>query len=393
MRDFPDVPHGLRVAHLIESDGPGGAERVVVHMATTLQAAGVGNVVFVPAHGEGWLERQLQGSAVAVEHFSLDRPLSPACARSLAAAFRRHSITIAHSHEFSLAIYGSVASWLAGVNHVTTMHGNRYYAGRRRRRLAMRLAIALSGRTVAVSDTLADHISKDLGVARARIGTIANGVSFTPGERPTLRRELGLEPDDRLLVAVGNLYPVKGHRYLIDALAILAARYPRLHLAISGRGHLAGALTAQAIARGIGDRVHLLGLRSDIPSVLAAGDIFVMPSLSEALPLSLLEAMFARLPIVATDVGDVSVALDGGAAGVLVEPANAPALAIAIARLLEDPSGASVVAQRALERARAEYDVRQMVQRYLAAYSALVPTRQSRIPSLSGPHRSLPETF
>ena len=76
----------LRIAQLIESDGPGGAERVVADLATNLQAAGAESVVFVPANGEGWLARQLAGSGVDIEHFHLDRPVSPACARSLAAA-------------------------------------------------------------------------------------------------------------------------------------------------------------------------------------------------------------------------------------------------------------------------------------------------------------------
>ena len=284
---------GLRVAHLIESDGPGGAERVVALLATTLQAAGARGVVFLPANGEGWLARELEGSGVSVEYFRINRPFSPACARSLAAAFRRHDIAVAHSHEFSLAVYGTWASWLAGVHHVITMHGSRYYAGRLQRRLAMRAAVAFSGRTVAVSNSLADQMSRDLRVARSQIAMIANGVRYLPRERTTLRDELRLGPDDRLLVAVGNLYPVKGHQYLIDAVALLASRHPNLHLAISGRGELAEALASRARDHGLADKVHLLGLRSDVAAVLAAADIFVLPSLSEGLPMALLEAMFA----------------------------------------------------------------------------------------------------
>src|SRR5688572_21882344 len=109
---LPDV-RGLSIAHLIESDGPGGAEQVVVDLATHLQAAGARNVVVLPANGEGWLARQLSGSGVGIEYFRLNTPVSPACARSLAAVFHRHEIAVAHSHEFALAVYGSWASWLA----------------------------------------------------------------------------------------------------------------------------------------------------------------------------------------------------------------------------------------------------------------------------------------
>src|SRR5207248_1479927 len=129
---------------------------------------------FLPADKEGWLAEKLVDSGVLVEYFRLEKAFSPACARSLAAAFRRHRIVLAHSHEFSMAVYGGWASWLAGVHHVITMHGSRYYAGRLQRRVALRAAIALSGRTVAVSHGLADAISRDLIVRRSHIDMVEN---------------------------------------------------------------------------------------------------------------------------------------------------------------------------------------------------------------------------
>src|SRR5262249_1038046 len=208
----------MRVAQLIESDGPGGAERVVADLATQLQADGAHSVVFVPTNGEGWLARQLEGRGVALETFHLDRPFSPACARSLAAAFRRHRVDVAHSPAFSLAVYGAWASWLAGVPHLVTMHGSRYYAGRLRRRVDRASALAAGTRTGAVSTRLADQMSRELWIPRARIAMVSNGVRRAPPAPKTVRGELGLSMPDRLLVAVGNLYPVKGHTHLIDAM-------------------------------------------------------------------------------------------------------------------------------------------------------------------------------
>jgi glycosyltransferase involved in cell wall biosynthesis len=376
---------GLRLAHLIECDGPGGAERVVAHLATTLQAAGAYNLVILPAQGEGWLARELAGSGVAIEHFYLNRPVSPACARSLADLLRRHDIEVAHSHEFSMAVYGSWASWLAGVQHVITMHGSRYYAGRLQRRIALRTAVALSRATVAVSEPLADHLCRDLRLSRDRIATASNGVPHVEPARVTLREELGLDPADTLLVAVGNLYTVKGHRCVIDALALLGPRHRRLHFAIAGRGDLATALADHARACGVAGRLHLLGLRSDVGAVLAAADIFVHPSLSEGLPLALLEAMFAGRPIVASDVGEIGTALAGGEAGLLVEPGDAQALSSALDRLLREPEFARALGARARRRAFAEFDVRQMVCRYASIYqqalSGPLPNRRIHIGS------------
>jgi glycosyltransferase involved in cell wall biosynthesis len=362
---------GLRVALLIESDGPGGAERVVLQLATALQAGGARSVAFMQ-HGEGWLARELEASGVATEYVPRERRVSFGCARSLQAGFRRHRITLVHSHEFAMAVYGGWAAWRAGLPHVITMHGSRYYAARLRRRLALRAAVALSGRMVAVSTSVARQLSRDLCIPPSHIATIPNGVPHVPSAPTSLRDELGLGPDDRLVVSVGNLYPVKGHRHLIDALSLVAPRQPALHVAISGRGDLADPLRAQAGGRLVADRVHLLGFRADIAGILAAADVFVLPSLSEGLPLALLEAMFAGCPIVASNVGEVSVALAHGEAGVLVEAGNPAALAAAIDGLLRDPARARELGLRAARRAAAEYDVAQMVRRYVAVYEELL---------------------
>jgi glycosyltransferase involved in cell wall biosynthesis len=369
----PYLSEPLRIAHLIEVDGPGGAERIVAALAVALQEAGARNVVFLPADGEGWLARELAGSGVVIEGYRLDRPLSPACARSLSASFQRHRIDLAHSHEFSMAVYGAWASWYAGVPHVITMHGSRYYAGRLQRRLALRAAIAGRTRVVAVSHQLAGHISRDLFVRRSRIEMVPNGVRFAgAAPRNAVRDELSLGPNDRLLVAIGNLYPVKGHGFAVDALARLTDRHPTLHLAIAGRGELADALAERARTLGIGPRLRLLGLRSDVAAVLAAADLFVLPSLSEGLPLALLEAMFAARAIVATDVGEVRAALDDGRAGVLVPPGDGAALAAAIDQLLADPNRARMLGLRAHERAAVEYDAATMVRRYRSMYDELL---------------------
>jgi glycosyltransferase involved in cell wall biosynthesis len=232
----PELParlQGVRIAHLIETDGPGGAERTVANIASGLQAAGSENLVILPADGEGWLARELAGTGVAIEYFRLDRPVSPACGRWLAATLRRYGASVAHSHEFSMAIYGAWAAWQAGIPHVITMHGSRYYAGRLRRRLAMRTAVAASAELVAVSKPLASNLSADLWIRTSRVTVVANGVRPPPVVDSSLRAELGLGPEARLLLALGNLYPVKGHGVLLAALALLRDRHPTVHVALA----------------------------------------------------------------------------------------------------------------------------------------------------------------
>ena len=363
---------GARFAHLIESDGPGGAERVLASLATEFQSAGNYNVVIVPAGGEGWLARELRGTGVQVEPFRLDRPVSPPFARWLAETLRRHRITLAHSHEFTMAVYGAWAAKRAGAAHVFTMHGSRYYAERWRRRIAMRLAATFSASVVTVSQSLGRHLRRDLWLSADRIVTIPNGARHTAVAQSSLRDELRLAGTDQLAVAVGNLYPVKGHAFLLEALALLAARFPGLHVAIAGRGELEGPLLACARALHVADRFHLLGLRSDIGNVLAGADVFVLPSLSEGVPLALLEAMFAARPIVATAVGEVPTVLDSGRAGVLAPPRDAAALADGIAGVLSDPAQARRLSAAAALRAAQEYTLATMTERYAALYAELL---------------------
>lgn len=376
---FLERIRGTRIAHLIESDGPGGAERLVASLATELQAAGCDNVVVTPARGEGWLSNELAGTGVTLEPLELRAAGFRTWVRLLAETLRRYRPAVAHSHEFMMAVHGALAARGTGVPHLITMHGGRYYAERLRRRAALRGAATLSGALVSVSEAVRHHLSRDLWIRRSRILSIPNGVRWVPAKRSSLRQELRLAPTDRLLLAVGNLYPVKGHAHLIDALALLADNHANVHLAIAGRGDLADGLRVRARELALDDRVHLLGLRSDIPSLLAAADIFVLPSVAEGLPLALLEAMFAGRPIVASDVGDVRVVLNDGDAGLLVRPGNAAELARALDRLLTDPNEGGRLGQRAALRAASEYACARMVERYARLYFDLGTTRRRRV--------------
>ena len=366
--------YGLRLAHLIESDGPGGAERMVASLAASLQAGGVENIVIAPAAGEGWLARELSGTGVRMELFPpLDRPFSPALAGWLSTTLRRNRVALAHSHEFTMAVYGAWAARRAGLPHLFTMHGSRYYAARMQRRVAMRVAAGLSRSVVAVSKSLSQHLSRDLWLRASRVATIPNGAALTPVAQSSLRGELRLEPGDQLALAVGNLYPVKGHSHLLEALGLLARRFPQLHVAIAGRGDLDAPLRARAQALEVDGRFHLLGLRADVANLLAGADVFVLPSLSEGLPLALVEAMLAGRPIVASAVGEVGTVLNGGRshAGLLVPPGDARALADALAQVLSNPTEAHDLAAAAARRAE-DYTLAKMTERYVALYTTML---------------------
>ncbi|XWV15074.1 MAG: glycosyltransferase family 4 protein [Gemmatimonas sp.] len=361
-----------RIAQLIESDGPGGAESVVLELCTELRRRGhvVRPVIF--GGGEGWLSGKLSGRdfQVYLPVLRSALPIDVGLLSRLCAWIREHEISLLHAHDFTMSVYAALAGYLTGVPHVITLHGGKYFATAWKRKVALKLAAANARATVGVSQSTCDHLATTLSLPIGTIQLVANGVSPSHGDRENARRALGLSDNARLILAVGNLYEVKGHRILVDAAAQLAAveGLPAWRVAIAGRGDEEGRLRAQIRQHGLGAQVELLGLRDDIGDLLSAADVWVMPSFSEGLPMALLEAMFAQLPIVCSAVGGIPDLLNGGPAGLLVPPHDSHALAGALQHLLSDTRSGAALALRARELAEARYSVAAMADRYEALY-------------------------
>ncbi len=269
-----------------------------------------------------------------------------------------------------MGFYAGVAGLLTAVPHVITMHGGVTFAAAARRRWALRWSVNRAAATVGVSDSTCQHLADSLRLRRDRVELVPNGVPITPGDRDSARRALGVDPTVRLLLSVGNLYPVKGHATLIEACGLLAQErtLPPWRVVVAGRGDEAAPLQARIHALGLEDRVTLLGLRDDIPDLLAAADGWVMPSLSEGLPMALLEAMLARLPIVSSAVGGIPDVIRDGENGLLVPAADPARLAAALASLLRDPDTATRYGANAFAAANGTFSASTMVSRYLALY-------------------------
>jgi glycosyltransferase involved in cell wall biosynthesis len=358
------------IALLLESDGPGGAEQMLINLAEELHRRGHEVVPVGPANGCGWLAGEFRDRGFEPATFRLRSAIDPTCVTGLAGMFRDRGVDLAHSHEFTMAVYGAAAACLRSIPHLITMHGGTGWDARWRRRAALRWALRASSGIVAVSDPTRQELERILGMG-AKVSVVPNGVPARDGDRARLRRELGLGGDEPLIVAVGNLYRVKGHAVLLLALAqVESSRH--WHLAIAGRGEEEPRLRALARQHRLVDRVHLLGYRPDIPDLLAAADIFAMPSLSEGLPLALIEAMFSGRAIVASSVGGIPDALADGDAGILVRPGDAGELTAALTRLLEDPDLRRSLGSAGRQRAEAEFTTTRMADEYEAIYRNLL---------------------
>jgi glycosyltransferase involved in cell wall biosynthesis len=358
------------VALLLQSDGPGGAEFMVLHHAVELARLGHRVIHVGPAHGCGWLAERMVRAGIETTTFEFRHRMDAGCLVRLVQLFRRERVVIAHSHEFEMAVYGAAAARLAGVRHVITMHGGRYYADEPRRRTALRWACRLSGSVVGVSERTARCLESDLDLPPGSVTVVPNGVPLPAGDGARVRRDLGLAADELLLLAVGNLYPVKGHRVLLEAAARLArSTRAAWRVAIAGRGEEEPHLAAFIAEHGLAARVHLLGYRDDVADLLDAADVWVMPSFSEGLPLALLEAMRAGKAIVASRVGGIPEVVADRSTGLLVGSGDAAALAEALHELIVDAQLRSALGRNA-RAGSTRFSVEEMTSVYRRLYGA-----------------------
>lgn len=360
----------LSIAMMIETVLMGGAEQVVLQLSNELRSRGHIVHPVVPSGREDWLLDRFREHGLEWQTYDLHRAIDFALPARLAAMFARLGIDVVHSHEFVMAVYGAPAARRAGVPLVITMHGNQAMTRRLRRRMALRWAFARADATVAVSEDTRRHLIESLGVSPASVCTVPNGIPIRRGRPEPVREELGLLESEPLLLCVGSLMKRKGHAVLIEALARLRAGGLDLpwRLAIAGEGDERPRLEALIAELGFEDRVHLLGRRNDVPDLLAAADVFLMPSLWEGLPLAILEAMFAARPVIASATSGIPEAIENEREGLLVPPGDVDALAEAVRRILTDPTLSGRLGRAAHDRATKDFTVAAMADRYERIY-------------------------
>lgn len=364
-----------RILLFLESAGPGGAETMLLEIALELRRRGHHVVHLGPKYEHRLLFERFADHGFRSLEFALRGPVDPVSVWELAQLFRRERFDLINGHDFTGAVYGAAAARLAGIPHVATMHGAEKALEAGRRRMALRWAFRRSRGVIGVSADTSDYMARRLGLPADLFTTIPNGIAPRLGDRAAGRRALGLREQELLVLAVGNLHVRKGHRFLLDALARLGRAHPELpwRVAIAGRGDEMANLQAQVAALGIADRAQLLGHRDDIPDLLAASDVFCMPSLWEGLPVAMLEAMFGGRPVVASAVSGIPEAVRDGTDGLLAPAEDVPALAAALERLLASAEARERFGAAARARAESRFTVAAMIDRYEEVYGWRAP--------------------
>jgi glycosyltransferase involved in cell wall biosynthesis len=350
------------------SSGPGGAERVVSKLASSLDSHSFRPVVclFRP----GWLKEQCEQSSIPTYVIPNKGIFDFSWIKQFLWLLREERVAIIHAHEFDAIVHGTIAGCFARIPVVATIHGKHYFWEKPSRRMAYRL-VSYYARVVAVSEDLQQFILNRVGISPGRISTVYNGVDISPDQIDITRckRELGIDPDEQVVGSVGSLYPVKGHKYLLQAIPAILERIPCTTFLIIGRGELEGHLKDEVARLGLDHKVRFLGLRHDIQELLALMDVFVLPSLSEGLSIALLEAMAARRPVVATSVGGNPELVVDGETGYLVPAQEGALLASGILRLLSDVHLARRFGENGKRRVERYFSMTAMVNGYQDLYS------------------------
>jgi glycosyltransferase involved in cell wall biosynthesis len=311
------------------------------------------------------------------ERHSLDPRIWPALRRLV----RGRRIDIVHSHEYKTNLLALLLARREAVIAMSTVHGwfgldtireRFYWAGDKR--LLRRFP-----RLVAVSGALGDELVA-AGCKPDHISVVPNGIDHVafarvPGRRAQMRQSLGLADDEMVVGGVGRLEYQKRFEQLMEAVAAIRGRFPRVKLLIAGDGTLRDELAAARDRLQLGDRCALLGHRTDVPDLHHAFDVFVQASDREGSPNVLLEAMALETPIVATDVGGTRELIIDAVHGLIVPPMRTDLLASGIERVFADPDGTHARACAARRRIETDLSFDRRMDRVESIYEELASRR------------------
>ena len=383
----------IRVLYVIGSLNVGGSERHILHLVSRLDRGRFAPMVCC-LYETGPLYPLAQAQGVPCLCLRMRRTgkflVTLWCvvrgAAQLIRFMRRERVAIVDAYLFLAYTIAIPCAWLAGVPVRIAQPRNLRTVkpplpGRRLLERAVNRLVTL---VVANSQAVAEDVMDDEGLPAHRIAVIRNGVEIPEERLGEGGRPPGLPAGGRIMVCVANLRQGKGHPDLLVAAAEVLPRFPDVSLVLVGEGHLRPAIE-EAVARyGLVGRVLLLGRRNDVPALLAAADLFVLPSHEEGLPNALLEAMAYGVPVVATAVGGTPEAVEDGVSGLLVPPRDPGALAKAMTVLLSDPPAARRLGQMGRARVAKFFTLDRMVEETEALYGALLNRVGRRAPPVTG---------
>lgn len=364
----------LRVAHVVLSMDVGGLESIVMDLVREGRRLGQ-RVAVVCLDRPGMLAPQVEALGAGLACIHKPPGIRLETFRRLRSLFRDLRPDVVHTHQIGALFHAGPAARLAGVPSIVhTEHGKHY--DRPRTRWVGRLAGRHAARFFCVSADIAAAVEAYRIAPRRRIRVIANGIDTERfrdrGEGLMVRESLGIPPGAPVVGTVGRLSEVKRQDLLIRAFRQVLAGRPDAHLLLVGDGPWMDRLRELAAGLGLADRVHFAGYQGRPAPYLQAMDVFALSSQSEGMPLAILEAWAAGVPVVATRVGGLPELIDEDRTGVLVDFDDEAALAGALGGLIADPTAARRLGEAGRERVVSRFSLRTMADEYHRHYEELL---------------------
>jgi len=287
---------------------------------------------------------------------------------------KANHIDIVHTHGYKSNFYALCATLFQHIPLVATCHP--WIISNRRGKIYSdldRILLRKFNRVVSISD----HVRQSLlnaGIPDSKITSVENGISVKffnkTHDKELVRNEFEIPYEAKIICSVGRFSLEKGHRVLLDAAKRVINTFPDTYFILAGEGFLLNGLKRHAEKLRIENRIYFPGYVKDISKLLSAIDIFVLPSFTEGMPMSLLEAMAAKRPVVATNVGSIPDLIDHERTGLLVKPGDSGSLANAIRELMNNDFKARNLAKRAYKMVLTKYTSERMTQKYIDIYNS-----------------------
>ena len=368
-----------RVLQITQSLGLGGLERVVQTLCMSLDQERFDPRVLC-LRKEGPIADELRAAGIPVTCLPYDANRVDRFAfMRVAEMMRRENINVVHTHNTDALLTGALAARMAGVRTVVHTDHARAFPDRLRYMVAEHLASHAVYRVVGVSEHTTRNLANYIRIPRRKLVTIPNGVDGSAyralPDGADARASLGLGMHQRVIGTGARLTPQKALHVLIEAVARVSEHVPDVVLIIAGEGPEEAALREAADRHGIGGSVRFVGYWRDVPRLLAALDVYALSSVWEGLPMAVLEALAAGCPVVSTDVGGVSTALQHEKTGLLVPVGDVTALEAALERALTDQVLRNTIVSAGKRAFEEHFSARAMTERYEALYERRRPAQ------------------
>lgn len=361
----------------------GGAENQVVSLANNLDKDRFAVTICVDSGFRGELYNEIDKENVEIINVPFPYGRRYTILRFLHLArlvyiLRKEKVCIVHTHGYHPGVWGRIGAFLARVPViVSTEHGKTLWK-RRRQIVFEKLANRFTDLRIAVSEDIRQLRIQNEDTPPNKIITLQNGVNtkrFGSFCKEAMRKKLGISQFDYVIGTVGNLFKAKAHHVLIDALSLVNSKGINFVSLCVGEGRLREELEQRALEKKLKDRILFLGSRSDIPELLGAMDLFVLSSIREGLPVSMLEAMAAKVPVVATCVGGIPEVIRDGESGLLVPPNDSEKLAEKVSFVLNKPEYGKMLADAAYQDILQKYSIQHATKEIERIYLELLNSK------------------